>query len=369
MPAMWVEISSVALAVWLASDLTSAATTAKPRPASPARAASMVALSARRLVCSAIAVISLTTSPISWAARDNLPMRPSVCCACSTAASAILFEFAHPAADLVDRGGKLLGRGGHRLHAGGGFFGSVGDLAGQALGAFRGPGQHSRRLFELNGGSRHVRDDGANGGFEIIGKPDQLGAPRRAGRLVLGILGACIALRLGDCLHLEFFHRAGHLAEFIPAAETRQHDIEIAAGEFAHRLAHRNHGTGNSLAQHQRQRRTEQEAAAGEHQDQPLGLADRPYPIRIRAFAGRKAGPPSSRSAPLTIASAESPISATSSSTCLELAISLASTFPYSSSRPATSFRPCKILSFFDDIAFIEFSTNLSRAIAPVAIA
>src|SRR4029077_587696 len=38
-----VDISSVAFAVWLASDLTSGATTAKLRPASPARAASMVA--------------------------------------------------------------------------------------------------------------------------------------------------------------------------------------------------------------------------------------------------------------------------------------------------------------------------------------
>jgi len=44
------EISSVALAVWLARFLTSPATTAKPLPASPALAASMVALSARRLV-------------------------------------------------------------------------------------------------------------------------------------------------------------------------------------------------------------------------------------------------------------------------------------------------------------------------------
>src|SRR5579883_621367 len=47
-------IASVALAVCTASDLTSEATTEKPRPASPARAASMVALSASRLVCSAI---------------------------------------------------------------------------------------------------------------------------------------------------------------------------------------------------------------------------------------------------------------------------------------------------------------------------
>ncbi len=49
-----VPISRVASAVWLASDFTSEATTAKPRPASPARAASMVALSASRLVCAAM---------------------------------------------------------------------------------------------------------------------------------------------------------------------------------------------------------------------------------------------------------------------------------------------------------------------------
>ncbi|KPL55533.1 hypothetical protein ABB55_27600 [Prosthecomicrobium hirschii] len=57
-------ISSVARAVWPASDFTSAATTAKPRPASPARAASMVALSASRLVCSAMSRISETTLPM-----------------------------------------------------------------------------------------------------------------------------------------------------------------------------------------------------------------------------------------------------------------------------------------------------------------
>jgi hypothetical protein len=50
MAATWAEISSVALAVWLASALTSEATTANPRPDSPARAASIVALSASRLV-------------------------------------------------------------------------------------------------------------------------------------------------------------------------------------------------------------------------------------------------------------------------------------------------------------------------------
>ena len=90
---IWALISSVAFAVWPASVLTSCATTANPRPASPARAASMVALSARRLVCSAIDVISFTTSPIRSPAADNSVIRSSVALACLTASAATPFEF------------------------------------------------------------------------------------------------------------------------------------------------------------------------------------------------------------------------------------------------------------------------------------
>jgi hypothetical protein len=89
---IWLEISSVALAVWPARLFTSCATTAKPRPASPARAASMVAFSASRLVCSAIEVISLTTSPIRAPASDNSVIRWSVALACLTASAAIPFD-------------------------------------------------------------------------------------------------------------------------------------------------------------------------------------------------------------------------------------------------------------------------------------
>jgi hypothetical protein len=46
--------SSVAFEVCVARFLTSLATTAKPLPASPARAASIVAFSANRLVCDAM---------------------------------------------------------------------------------------------------------------------------------------------------------------------------------------------------------------------------------------------------------------------------------------------------------------------------
>ena len=62
-------------------DLTSAATTAKPLPLSPARSASMVALSASRLVCPAMARISPTTSPIWVAALPSSDMARTVRCA------------------------------------------------------------------------------------------------------------------------------------------------------------------------------------------------------------------------------------------------------------------------------------------------
>ena len=72
---------SVALAVSPARSLTSPATTAKPLPASPARAASMVALSASRLVWSAMvemlpaiwsisAIVAERRSTVSALSRD-----------------------------------------------------------------------------------------------------------------------------------------------------------------------------------------------------------------------------------------------------------------------------------------------------------
>ena len=56
-------ISNVATAVCLAKSLISPATTANPLPASPARAASMVAFNASRLVCSEMSLMVSTTFP------------------------------------------------------------------------------------------------------------------------------------------------------------------------------------------------------------------------------------------------------------------------------------------------------------------
>ena len=76
-----VPISPAAFAVCCASDFTSLATTAKPRPAAPARAASIVALSASSEVWAATPSISFTTVPMRPAASARLrtvwSVRPS----------------------------------------------------------------------------------------------------------------------------------------------------------------------------------------------------------------------------------------------------------------------------------------------------
>src|ERR1051325_7367541 len=65
MASIFLLMSSVDRAVSLASSLISLATTAMPLPASPARAASMVAFKARRLVCSLMEEMTFNTWPIS----------------------------------------------------------------------------------------------------------------------------------------------------------------------------------------------------------------------------------------------------------------------------------------------------------------
>ena len=116
--AIWPAISSVALAVCTASDLTSEATTAKPLPAAPARAASIVALSASRLVWPATSWMSLTTSPIFCAACARPAMSALVDCASADRGAHHVGRARELAVDLGDRLRQFLGRVGGDLDAG-----------------------------------------------------------------------------------------------------------------------------------------------------------------------------------------------------------------------------------------------------------
>ena len=127
-------ISSVAFWVSTDSALTSSATTAKPRPAAPARAASILALSASRLVCLAIAAMRLTTLPIS----PDDSFRPS---RLDAGAARDLMHLGGERACMIDLPGDL-GRGGGKL------LGCRRQLGGVALGVVGLPGQRLAALAD-----------------------------------------------------------------------------------------------------------------------------------------------------------------------------------------------------------------------------
>ena len=96
------EICCVAWRVASARLFTSLATTAKPRPAVPARAASMVALSASRLVCFAIASIEPETFATCDRAEPTALSRASMRPTASTSSAMCLTAVIHRAARLND---------------------------------------------------------------------------------------------------------------------------------------------------------------------------------------------------------------------------------------------------------------------------
>ena len=292
------EISSVAFAVWLASDFTSdgdhgkaaAGIAGASRLDGGVQRQQIGLLGNRRDQLDDVADLLRRARQFADAAVGLLGL--------TYGGFRDLAGFLHAPADLVDRGGQLFGRGRHRLHVAGGLFRGAGNLARQALGGFRRPRQRSRRRFKLHGRCRDVGDDGADRRLEFVGKANEFGASRGAARLVLRFLRRGIAFGLGDGLHLELLDRARHLAEFVLAAEAGQHDVEIAGGEFAHRIAHRRHRPGNALAEEECPDAAEHEAAGGQHQDQPLGLADGGIRIPLQAASDRPADPTSSRPSP-----------------------------------------------------------------------
>ena len=123
-------ISSVALAVCLASSLTSLATTAKPLPASPARAASIVAFKASRLVCCAMEVMTLMTWPISALETPSLEMVALVVSAVLTASPETRADSVAFLAMSCNGGAHFLGAGGDGLQVAVDLIGGVGNDVG-----------------------------------------------------------------------------------------------------------------------------------------------------------------------------------------------------------------------------------------------
>ena len=135
-PAIRALMSSVASAVCRASSLISLATTANPLPAVPARAASMVAFSASRLVCAEMLVMVSVTWPISCAAWPSFCIWSVMVCAWPVACSLMARASRGIGGDVAHGGAHLLGGAGHGGEAARGLLHAGGDRHGVGAGLF-----------------------------------------------------------------------------------------------------------------------------------------------------------------------------------------------------------------------------------------
>ena len=214
-------MSSVARAVWEARLFTSWATTAKPRPASPARAASIVALSASRLVWPAMSrirpridSIASTWPDSAWltftawlglvagAGRDvggDLDFGPGILDRADQAGRG-LRGFAHRDRRLLGGGSDFAGLAEHAAGRGGGGAGALGQRLGLVAAGADQLADAALELFAL--AAARV------GGFvgleqRDLGENDVLGVSERAvegvdrGQLVFGLAIEAV-LELGD---------------------------------------------------------------------------------------------------------------------------------------------------------------------------
>ncbi|EJW11626.1 hypothetical protein A33M_2985 [Rhodovulum sp. PH10] len=95
----------------------------------------------------------------------------------------------HLAADLLHRGGHLVGSGGDALHVGGSELGSGRDGVGEPLRHLGGAGEGAGGGLELGRGGRHRLDDLADRRLEAVGELQHAAAALRLGpRLSLGAL-------------------------------------------------------------------------------------------------------------------------------------------------------------------------------------
>ena len=168
------------------------ATTEKPLPASPARAASMAALSARILVWSAIELMIVSTWPICWLRSPSARILFALCCVRD-------LDLLHRRERVGDRLLAGLGRAERRLGHGHDLVGVLGDLAVRA-----------RQLLHRRRGLADRRGLlGGAGGLLLGGREDVVGGLRQA---VGGLL------RLADEVDDQVDHlvvRGGEVADLV----------------------------------------------------------------------------------------------------------------------------------------------------------
>ena len=227
----------MALAVCCASVLTSDATTANPRPAAPARAASIVALSASSEVCEAIASISLTTAPMRSAAAARLRTVRSVRARSATLRSVASLATAASAAVLTISASNS--------RAASATAATSRLAAGRGLDRDRGPLQHILVAFaEVGGGDADFlagrlekADELVDGGAEPLGEETAAGMVQPRFRLAAAMIDR---QRIGIDQHLPHpFGSSGTVCERSAADPGRQRGITVAAGNLRDRTRQR----------------------------------------------------------------------------------------------------------------------------------
>ncbi|MGY4330551.1 hypothetical protein ACVWWG_004968 [Bradyrhizobium sp. LB7.2] len=246
-------------------------------PASPARAASIVALSASRLVWLAMVVDQLDHVANAGGGLGQLGDAPIGALGLLDGDVGDTRRFLHLTADLGDRGGHFLARGRHRLYVGGSLFGGRRHDGGKPVAALGGLRQRVRGCLELGCRRRHGLDDLADRALEIVGELLHVGLALLAtAHIGCDLLSAQpLGLRHVGPEHLD---GTSHLTDLVPAPDAGNGSRKLAARKPRHRTDH----AGKRF----RDRASQEEADRGEHHNgdaegdghpQAYGIAGRSF--------------------------------------------------------------------------------------------
>ena len=230
-------IRSVAWAVSVASVLTSDATTAKPRPASPARAASMVAFKASRFVCAAMPVMIPTISPMASTFSASPPISALLRAVAWTSRLRHGHLLADPYRHVVARLAQPVRHVRNIRYVHRRLFRGRSNAC-RLLARFLGDrGQRRRRGRQSGRGIAHDLNGPADLLLQLVRHLVEHGALVRFGLC----LGGGLARLQGSLFHgrnPKHFDRLGHTANLIAKVAERNHHLPITGGKPVHDRCH-----------------------------------------------------------------------------------------------------------------------------------